>query len=195
MLRKIISLLLIIFFHLKSFALDTNDVKKFVDNNINEILAIVDNSNISDGEKTKALNAKFVSIVDVNWMAKFTLGIHWRDISKKDINNYLNAYKEYVLNSYVPNFKKYNSSYEVKVLSVESVRKNEFLVKTNINSKKDLTSYSIDFRLISKDQNLFIFDIITEGVSMIATQRVEFNSIINRYGISYLIDKLEGAID
>ena len=92
----------------------------------------------------------------------------------------------------MPNFKKYDSD-KVTITSIQelgSEDKREYLVKTTIENERQTTAYSINFRVVKKDGKLLIFDFITEGVSMISTQRAEFNAIISAHGIKYLFTKL-----
>jgi phospholipid transport system substrate-binding protein len=188
--RMIIMILSIVFLNANiCFSASQHEIKEFVSKETLNITNIISDQSKNDSQKTVELTEVFLKMVDAQWMAKFTLGMHWKELSKNDTKRFVEAYKTYLVNYYVPNFKKYKSNI-FKIESVSELRKNEFLVKTIIKNSKELTNYSVDFRLIDKNGTIQIFDILTEGISIISTQRAEFNAIINKYGIDYLIDKL-----
>lgn len=148
----------------------------------------------NDKEKVKELEALFLEVVDTKWMAKFSLGKFWNKSNDFQKERVLALYPTYIANIYVPNFKKYNSN-AMKIMSIMEVREGEFLVKTKIALAQEENEVNVDYKVATKkganDFSLVIFDIVAEGVSLIATQRSEFNAIISSKGVDALIADLQ----
>ena len=186
---------LFLFFALVLFSIAskaTSDIRTFTQQTVDNILEIVSNENMNDDKKTALLERTFLKVVDVEWIAKFTLGRHWSALTQQQMDEFTKLYEKYLLSIYVPNFKKYNSD-KVTITSIQQLgtaEKREYLVKTTIENDRRTTAYSINFRVVEKNNNFKIFDFITEGVSMMSTQRAEFNAIISAHGVNYLFKKL-----
>lgn len=170
----------------------SGDIGTFTQQTVDRILEIVSDENMNNDKKSALLERTFLKVVDIEWIARFTLGRHWASLTPKQSDEFRKLYEKYLLSIYVPNFKKYNSD-KVTITSIQELgpaEKREYLVKTTIENDKRTTAYSINFRIATKDGNFKIFDFITEGVSMISTQRAEFNAIISAHGMNYLFKKL-----
>jgi phospholipid transport system substrate-binding protein len=176
------------FFSFSANAGNEENVRNFVQNTIDKILGII-RQDMSENKKQALLENEFLRVVDTDWIAKYTLGRHWKNLSPSQTKEFLSLYKKYLINMYVPNFKNYNSDL-VKVISIGKMSPNEYVVKTVIYNERETTNFSVDFWVIDKKDKIQIFDIITEGVSMSSTQRSEFNAIISSNSIEYLFEKL-----
>jgi phospholipid transport system substrate-binding protein len=181
---------LLIFY--SAFSSANSDIESFTQKTVDQILEIVTSESMSGDKKSALLERTFLNVVDVRWIAKYTLGRHWSSLSAEEVNEFIKLYEQYLLSIYVPNFKKYNSD-KVTITGIQeigSADRREYLVKTTIENERRTTAYSINFRVIEKNTVFKIFDFITEGVSMISTQRAEFNAIISAHGMPYLFNKL-----
>ena len=191
--KKIQIIFLIILAPLFVKADNNIDVRNFVEDTIDRIVTIIQNNKISEDKKTHMLEKEFLSVVDAEWIAKFSMGRHWKELSAQQRTDFVALYKHYLVNIYVPNFKYYDSN-EINVDSIQDIKSadsKEYLVKTIITSPNKNTTYSINYRIINKAGTFQIFDIITEGVSMATTQRAEFNAIIAAHGVPYLFEKIK----
>ena len=102
-------------------------------------------------------------------------------------------YREFMINTYGPKF----NSYDGKKFAVNSVEKqsNFYLVKSEFIPKNSDVAIFFDFRIKENEGNFFIVDFIAEGVSLIETQRSEFNSSINEEGMAKFLENLKKRID
>ena len=109
------------------------------------------------------------------------------DHEKQD---YLNAYKHYLIKTYVPRFKEYNNQ-SIKIVNTKDIGNGQYIVSTQITSKdSEKHTINIGYRCKQEGDNFKIRDIIGEDVSLIATQRSEFSSVIGNGGIEKLIKTL-----
>jgi phospholipid transport system substrate-binding protein len=98
-----------------------------------------------------------------------------------------------MINTYGPKF----NNYDGKKFTVNSVEKqsNFYLVKSEFIPKNSDVVIFFDFRVKENEGSFSIVDFIAEGVSLIETQRSEFNSSINEEGMDKFLENLKKRID
>jgi phospholipid transport system substrate-binding protein len=172
-------------------AKSTEGVRAFIDSVSKSTISVISNDALSDKQKEDKLDDLFKKSVDVQWIGRFVVGKYWRGLTNEQKADYMELYSEYLVNSYVPNFKKYNQD-QLEIVAVKPGDTNEFLVDTFILRENDQhirVSYNV--RFAPEKNQYMVFDIIAEGVSLIVTQRSEFGSILQNNGIEYLNNQLE----
>jgi phospholipid transport system substrate-binding protein len=191
---KIIFFSVLLLLNFSQIAVADDDAKAFVDNIASQVLAVLDSSTSSDNERRAKLIEIFTEAIEINWMAKFALGRNWQTLSPAQQGEYTKAYKNYLINTYVNRFMDYKSQ-KLLITSAQQVSQGNYVVKTEIvqhqGNKKNI---KVDYRLNSKYSSNFghfkIIDIVIEDVSMITSQRSEFNQVINDKGFNGLLEKL-----
>ena len=188
-------LILMIFITGNVFAYDTSSqVEDFIAKLCQETIVIASDKNLKDADKTAELSNIFIKAVDVKWIGKFAMGRYYKGLNPDQQNQYDAAFSKFLINSYVPNFKKYTSE-TVKVVSVTNRSENEYLAQTEIirPSKEPL---KVNYMIRDDGNgNLMIFDVIAEGISLISTKRAEFESVISSSDPSNLIKMLEDKVN
>ena len=58
-----------------------------------------------------------------------------------------------------------------------------------ITGKRD--EYSLDYRLINENGKWMVYDVVIEGVSLVANYRTQFNKVITTNGYNELVKKLQ----
>lgn len=168
---------------------DEASAKRFVDGIGQQVIAIIGEEG-SQADKQAKLRGIFEQNADFNWIGKFVLGTHWRKATPEQQQAYLANYRSFVVSNYADKFKKY-SGQTYKILAVRPLDSGEYLVKMaiqdpNPNNPEIMT----DYKIREEAGSYKIFDIIVEGVSLITTQRSEFDSVVKRKGLDGLIDLL-----
>lgn len=187
----IISLTLLMTPHKGYTSID--DAQHFVEGVSNQALTVVESKGLSDSEKFKKLSDLFAASVDTNWMGRFALGQYWRSFTNIQKQEYLKLYQDFLLYSYVPKFREYNHQ-NINVKKVVSNATNEYTIQTEIVSPEG-KAYRVDYRIHQDQQgNYKIFDVIGEGVSLLTTQRSDFNSLLADKGIDYFTERLKERI-
>lgn len=171
---------------------DNEKITTFVDNISKNVINIISNKNTDDAKKEQLLKDTFNENVDVEWIAKFVLGSYWRDASNEQKKRYVNLYRQYLQNSYVPKFKNYTNQ-KIEINKVSKEDKDEYLVSTTIKSQDNFVKVDYRIRDIG-NQKYFIFDVVAEGISLIISQRSDFASILSNGGIEELNKRLESKV-
>ena len=173
-----------------SFASDYKSSEDFISTLSSETLNII-KSRETEEKKSKKLEAIFDESVDSDWMAKFAIARFWKTMTDQEKKDYLNAYKHYLLKTYIPRFKEYNNQI-IKIVNTKDMGNGQYMVSTQIITHKGTEKQTINIGYRCKqDGNTFkIRDIVGEDFSLLATQRSEFSSVIANSGIKELIKTL-----
>jgi phospholipid transport system substrate-binding protein len=182
---KFILVIVAIGFGFNSYASE-EDAKNFIKSMANESIKIIKSQDLDDRQKEKDLIQIFDKAVDSEWMAKFVSGRNWRDIEKPKQQDYMKAYRQYLVKTYIPEFKLYSNE-SVKYNKSSKEYDNEYLVETAVISPNQ-PAVKVNYKVRKLDNGDYkVFDVIAEGISLITTQRAEFSSIISRKGVDHLI--------
>lgn len=169
-----------------------DDAKTYARTIGDKVIGILDDKALGDDVKLQKLEALFVDVVDVKWVGRFVLGPNWRKATPEQQAAYLEAYGAFLVKHYTSNFAEYGGETFIVTEGRQEQRQDEFFVRTEIKRTGGQPPVLVDYRLrADKDGNFKVFDIIVEGVSLIATQRSEFTSVINRQGLDELVRLLK----
>jgi phospholipid transport system substrate-binding protein len=190
-LPRAIALLTVACVSLSASATNPNAAKTFVDTVATQVLAIVKTEGLSATAKQTKIEALFSDKVDLNFIAKFVLGKHARTTTPKQQQDYLNAYKPFILKNYAGKLTKYSG----QTYTLKNARSDDdaSVVTMEINDPNG-QNVIVDYRLRGDAGNFKIVDITVEGVSLLTTQRSEFNGIIENKGIDGLIEALKSQV-
>ena len=193
MIKKIVlSLALVVFFSNTSFAFEKNAENFILETTQNAKKIILDKA-ISDKDKRKQLEKLALNAVDVAGLAKYTLGQERKNLSDKQISEFVSTFKVFFSKNLSNKLKDY-SDQEVKITGSKKISDNYVLVNSKIVSLKDKQEIAVDWRVFLVDDNLIIRDLVVEGLSLARTQREEFASIIANKKFEGLIQSLNEYI-
>ena len=177
MIKKIVlSFTLILFFSNIAFAFEEN-AENFILETTQDAKSIILNKTIGDKDKRKQLEKLALNAVDVAGLAKYTLGQERKNLSDKQISEFVSTFKVFFSKNLSNKLKDY-SDQEVKITGSKKISDNYVLVNSKIVSLKDKQEIAVDWRVFLVDGNLIIRDLVVEGLSLARTQREEFASII-----------------
>jgi phospholipid transport system substrate-binding protein len=193
MIKKIaLSLALIVFFSNTSFAFEKNAENFILETTQNAKKIILDKA-IGDKDKRKQLEKLALDTVDVAGLAKYTLGQERKNLSDKQISQFVSTFRVFFSKNLSNKLKDY-SDQEVKITGSKKISDNYVLVNSKIVSLKDKQEIAVDWRVFLVDGNLIIRDLVVEGLSLARTQREEFASIIANKKFEGLIQSLNEYI-
>jgi len=168
-----------------------DDASKYIQNIGNEALTVIGTKGLSKEQKQAKLEKIFANSVDFQWVGRFVMGRFWRQATDQQKTRYLAEYEKFLLLHYTSRFTDYTSG-SFKVTNFRDDGDNEYTVSTQMASAEANNGEPllVEYRVRKEDRGYRIFDVIVEGVSLLATQRSEFSSVISSKGIDYLIDQL-----
>ncbi len=190
MMRRWRVLWLALVLSMASVSARADEATAFIDGIGQEVVGILGNASMNDASKETALRGLFQKHVDVDWIGRFVLGKYWRTASPAQQQRYLEGYRGFVIKSYTSKFKEYTGSETYKIKgSIQDAQGRNIVTMELLRPGE--ASVMVDYKIRREDNELRIFDIVVEGVSLITTQRSEFASVVSRKGLDYLIEQLQ----
>ena len=175
----------------ENLAITENDVKTFITNMSIKSNAILNNKQTTEQQKEQEYQKFAGEIVDSNYVARFILATNWRTLTPEQQKEFQILYKEYLLENYMPKLKDYNQ--DLSVNKVEKLRDKVYIAQTTTKDK-DGRLVNVGFRVIEKNGQLYIIDIIPEGISFISSQRTDVNNAISMNGYDKFLEDLKNKI-
>lgn len=165
----------------------TPEVKKSID----KILSVLRDPQYKEPASKAEKKALILKMVDegFNWeeMARRSLGVHWRDRSAAEREEFVKLFSKLLERNYIDKVDSYSGE-EIVFLS-EMVDGNYAQVSTNVVTKKN-TEIPVNYRLIKKNGQWRVYDIVIEGVSLVNNYRSQFNSILVQSSFKELLEKI-----
>ena len=155
--------------------------------------SIILDSSLNENQKRTKLEKLALDAVDVAGLARYTLGEEAKNLSDKQISEFVSTFKIFFSKNISHKLKDY-SDQNVKVVGSKKISENYVLVDSKIVSTKDKQEISVEWRVFLIDNKLIIRDLVVEGLSLARTQREEFSSIIANKGFAALIQSLKEYI-
>jgi phospholipid transport system substrate-binding protein len=172
-------------------AAGSDDATKYIENVAKQALASISNPKGTKAQKQAALDKLFKNSVDIPWVGRFVLGQFWRTATDDQKSRYLKEYETFLISHYTARFADYTSG-TFTLTDTKDDGENEYTVSMELKGdKKNDEPVVVDYRVRRNGGSFKIFDVIVEGVSLIATQRSEFTAVVNQHDLDYLIMQLK----
>ncbi len=172
---------------------ESSEVKTFVDNIGNKVVSIANEKNVSESSKRQRIIGEIDKVIDSDWIARFVLGKNYKVASDQEKQHFSELYRQFMINTYGPKFKNYNGR-KFNVKSVEQ-QSGFYVARCEFLPRDSNVPIDVDFRVKNRDGKLSVLDFVTEGISLIETQRSEFNSAISQKGMNGFIVDLERRVE
>lgn len=153
-----------------------------------DIAALLNKKDLNSATKDQQLKEIFLTNVDTQWIGRFVMGKHWRNLSASQQDEYQREFSKFLIANYIPYFKNYNTD-KIKVLSSKEISAEEYIVNSEITVEESNNPVRLDYRIIRKPdtKKFVIFDVVVEGVSLISTQRSEIDSVMSNKGFDQML--------
>ncbi|PKH01898.1 ABC transporter substrate-binding protein [Psychromonas sp. MB-3u-54] len=138
------------------------------------------------------IEEELIPYFDYKYAAYKVLGAHLRNTTIEQRNEFVEAFRLYLINSYGNILFKYDQQ-EIQI-SANTNFKNGSIVTIPVRVRdKDGQIVQLSFKLREnkKSGEWKVFDVIAEGISMLNTKQSEISELIQREGIDHVIKLLE----
>jgi len=135
------------------------------------------------------LEAEVMALFDFEEFSVRTIGPRWRQFSKEQKIAFENAFTSLLRNSYIDTLDTYSGQTLEYVGEISSKDKKRVEVRTLF--KNGDAKYPVAFRMILKNDEWVVYDVIVEGISMIKNYRAQFRDILASSSIDELIKRVQ----
>jgi ABC-type transporter MlaC component len=160
----------------------TDEAEGFVQSKIDKGYSILNDPSLNANERQSEFRVFLLSIMDTRRIAVFTLGAHARDASDGDIDDFVDAYTNFVAALYQNNFEKFKGEI-VRVTGATRRSDDDVIVHADVVGRDGVRKLTIAFRVRSGEaQKDIVTDLQVEGVWLGLNQRADFASYFQRHG-------------
>jgi len=139
-------------------------------------------------ERQAAVRKIAEEIFDVGEMTRRTLGQHWQGRTETERAEMIALFSDLLERVYFTKIANYDGE-KISVLK-DSVEGDQATVRTRIVTPQG-TEIPVDYRMLRRGDRWVAYDIVIEGVSLVANYRAQFNKVIQTSSYRALVDKLK----
>lgn len=176
----------------------SGEARQFLERRHEALMQILRNAPKTDAARARRdakLDQMLSSLLDYEELSRRSLGPHWKRRSADERRTFTGLLEKLVERSYKRNLEQ-TMSYRVRYMTGQA-SDDGTLVRTEARSKKNprAPAVSIDYHLHRVDGQWRVYDVVTDGVSMVRNYRNQFNRIIDDEGWSGLIERMRSKLD
>lgn len=157
---------------------------------IDEVIRLVSDEGLKTPDQAAHRRQLLEEIIgqhfDFEEMAKRSLAAHWRNRSEAEHQEFATLFQSLLSKTYASKIENYAGE-KVQYLK-ERLKDSYAEVQTTIVSNK--TEISLDYRLLLKDGDWRVYDVVVDGVSLVKNYRVQFDRIIRHSSYEELVKTL-----
>ena len=158
---------------------------------IEEIMVILNHERLSRPENREDRRILILAVVrhhfDFEEMGKRTLAKEWKKRNPDERKHFVEVFSQLLENTYVKRVEAYSD--EKVVFLKESINGNKALVPNVI--KKDDLEIPINYKLLEKDSDWRVYDVVIEGVSLVRNYRTQFRNILKKEKYAGLVKRID----
>ena len=171
-------------------ALDVDSAKVLIGALVNDINGII-NSGASESAMFASFEQVFIKYADVPIIAQSALGVAARSASGGQMKAFTAAFQGYISRKYGSRFREFIGG-KIEVVDARQVKSFYEVVSTAF--LKGQTPFEVRWQVSDKSGRDKFFNMIIEGVNMVATERTEIGALLDKRGgdLDQLIQDLKG---
>ncbi len=162
---------------------------------IDEVFKVLDDQELKKPARHEARRQRLEEVVGARFdypeMSRRSLGTQWNQLSDKDKQEFVDLFRTLLTNTYADRVENYSGD-GVQYLN-ERTEKEYAEVRTKVLSGK--TEIPMDYRLLNKNNDWRVYDVVVDGVSLVNNYRGQFSKILNTSSYPGLVDQLRKKSD
>jgi phospholipid transport system substrate-binding protein len=163
---------------LPAAALTADAAKDLVDRTVGDINGII-NSGKSESGMMRDFERLFTRYADVPTIARSVLGTAARSASKGQLSSYTKAFQGYISRKYGRRFREFQGG-QIDVAEARAVKSYYEVISTA--RLQGEAPFEVRWHVSDKSGKSLFFNIIIEGVNMLASERTEMGALLDQRG-------------
>lgn len=163
--------------------------------NVNSVLEVMRDPKLKGGAGKKVKEQRIVAAADKLFdfveLSKRTLGLNWNKFTPEQRREFVELYKTILKDAYVDKITAYTNE-QVNFTKEVPLSENMVEVQSSVVTKNGETP--IYYRVIKKDSEWKVFDVVIEGVSLISNYRTQFREILGNNPPEKLLETLRKKV-
>lgn len=171
---------------------DCAGAEAFVQNAAERSLKILNAPGADNAQRLAGMSSLMFEVADVPLIARIVLGRHWRTATEVQRSGYLDAFRVYALDSLAYRFASLGGDVTFDTLGRCVEDGDDAMVATSATLSSRPQPVRIDWRVRAAAGHYRMIDVAVEGVSLVISNRSEFDSVVGRQGLDALIAQIRG---
>ncbi|GJL54684.1 MAG: toluene tolerance protein [Nitrospirales bacterium] len=177
------------------YAADSGSATEAIKGTIDKVLGVLQQKELQSEAKKPERLTRLIDVIgqrfDYEEMGKRTISREWKDLSPQQQKEFVALFQRFLTQSYAGNVDSYSGE---KVEYLKERNKGNFAeVQTKVISPK--SRVPIDYRLLKKNHEWRVYDVIIDGVSLMKNYRGQFARILKTSSFEGLMTKLRTKAD
>jgi phospholipid transport system substrate-binding protein len=157
-----------------------------------QVLTLVSDPDLSEPDRTRALYDLLSAKVEMDFVGRLVLAGHQRRASDAELDRYGRVFPAFVTDRFGGLLSTYSGE-GFEVGNVRELGSRDQLVEAHV-IRPDGTRVPTHWRIRLFDGEPKVIDLMVENVSMVISQREEFDSVIRRHGLEGLLERLADQV-
>ncbi|HXF93195.1 MAG TPA: ABC transporter substrate-binding protein [Nitrospiraceae bacterium] len=166
-----------------------------VKSTIDEVLRILRDKDLKKPERAEERRRLLEKVIGARFnyeeMSKRALGAPWNQLNEQEREEFVQLFRILLTNSYADKIESYSGE-PVQYVN-ERTEKDFAEVRTKIVSGK--AEIPLDYRLLNKNGEWRVYDVVIDGVSLVNNYRGQFTKIIRSSSYADLVEQLRKKSD
>ncbi len=179
-------------FLLISVTVQAGEPESLIKQTINEVIDILKEEELKKQENILQRRAEVRRVIekrfDFEEMSKRSLALHWKKRTPEERQEFIPLFSDLLERSYVNKIESYTD--EQILYTDETIDDNYAVVRTKIITKRNV-EVPIEYRLLRKNGQWGVYDVVIEGVSLVNNYRNQFNKIIRKDSYEELVKRMK----
>ncbi|NRA85107.1 MAG: ABC transporter substrate-binding protein [Gammaproteobacteria bacterium] len=138
------------------------------------------------------IEQELMPYINTKYALGMILGKHYKKLTKAQKARFIEVFYDYLVVNYANIFTLYDQQQVIYSKGKDFSKKRTASVKVKIiDTNRPPISIAFKLKKGKKSGNWKAYDMSAEGVSMVASKRAEFDALIRKKGIDYVIDFVE----
>ncbi|MBE0577756.1 MAG: ABC transporter substrate-binding protein [Desulfuromonadales bacterium] len=157
---------------------------------VDQVIDVLRDKQLQGEPRRQTLSRMIRARFNFNIMSQRTLGKYWRTATEAEQERFVSLFSELLEASYIGRIEDYSD--ETVSYGEEKIEENRADVATTVHSGN--THIPIDYRLVLKGDDWFVYDVVIEEVSLIRNYRSTYGEIVRKENFSGLFKRMEEKI-
>lgn len=150
---------------------------KIIETRIDRIVKILGDKELEEDVKIKQLEKAADETFDYVYLSRMTLGRNWLKLDDSQRSEFVDLYRQLLEKNYMGQLLKYTDE---KVVFGRQTMLSDTKTEVDSNVVSNDKKIPITYRLIQRDGDWKVYDLVIEGVSLVSNYRTQFNDILSR---------------
>jgi len=156
---------------------------------VDEVLTIVNNKALQPQERHTQIRQAVLKRFGFEEMAQRSMGQHWRTLTPQQQKEFVELFTDLLQRSYINRIANYKAGPQGVLYPKEDITGDQAVVYTEVRTEHGEPA-TADYRLLHKDGDWKVYDIVIEGVSLVNNYRTQFNTIMLKDSYAGLVKQM-----